>query len=88
MNKIYLISTIGINIFLIKRETFNHLTTLLEEARQHAHANMTIMLIGNKCNLTHKMTISIKEGEQFAWEYALIFMKASAKIAQNVEQVK
>lgn len=35
-----------------RRETFNHLASWLEDARQHANPNMTIMLIGNKCDLT------------------------------------
>ena len=29
-------------------ETFNHLTSWLEDARQHSSSNMVIMLIGNK----------------------------------------
>jgi hypothetical protein len=31
-----------------RRETFNHLTSWLEDARQHSSSNMVIMLIGNK----------------------------------------
>lgn len=31
-----------------RRDTFNHLTTWLEDARQHSNSNMVIMLIGNK----------------------------------------
>ncbi len=34
-----------------RRETFNHLASWLEDARQHANPNMTIMLIGNKSDL-------------------------------------
>jgi hypothetical protein len=30
-----------------RRDTFNHLTSWLEDAQQHANSNMTIMLIGN-----------------------------------------
>jgi Ras family len=37
---------------LHRRETFNHLASWLEDARQHANPNMTIMLIGNKSDLT------------------------------------
>ncbi|RLM74590.1 ras-related protein Rab-2-B [Panicum miliaceum] len=68
------------------RETFNHLASWLEDARQHANANMTIMLIGNKCDLSHRRAVSYEEGEQFAKEHGLIFMEASAKTAQNVEE--
>ncbi|MBA0669228.1 hypothetical protein Goklo_007438, partial [Gossypium klotzschianum] len=71
---------------ITRRETFNHLTSWLEEARQHANANMTVMLIGNKCDLSHRRAVSTEEGEQFAREHGLIFMEASAKTAQNVEE--
>ena len=37
---------------ITRRETFNHLANWLEDARQHANPNMTIMLIGNKSDLT------------------------------------
>lgn len=73
---------------LNRRETFNHLASWLEDARQHANANMTIMLIGNKCDLAHRRAVSTEEGEQFAKEHGLIFMEASAKTAQNVEEVR
>ncbi|KAL2245054.1 UNVERIFIED_CONTAM: Ras-related protein RABB1c [Sesamum indicum] len=71
---------------ITRRETFNHLASWLEDARQHANPNMTIMLIGNKCDLAHRRAVSTEEGEQFAKEHGLIFMEASAKTAQNVEE--
>ncbi|XP_026436074.1 ras-related protein RABB1c-like [Papaver somniferum] len=71
---------------ITRRETFNHLASWLEEARQHANADMTIMLIGNKCDLSHRRALSTEEGEQFAKENSLIFMEASARTAQNVEE--
>lgn len=74
-------------LLLFRRETFNHLASWLEDARQHANANMTIMLIGNKSDLAHRRAVSTEEGEQFAKEHGLIFMEASAKTAQNVEEV-
>jgi GTPase SAR1 family protein len=74
-------------LLLIRRETFNHLASWLEDARQHANPNMTITLIGNKCDLSHRRAVSKEEGEQFAKENGLLFMEASAKTAQNVEEV-
>ena len=35
-----------------RRDTFNHLLSWLEDARQHANPNMTILLIGNKSDLS------------------------------------
>ncbi|CAA2994273.1 ras-related RABB1c [Olea europaea subsp. europaea] len=71
---------------ITRRETFSHLASWLEDARQHAVPNMTIMLIGNKCDLAQRRAVSTEEGEQFAKEHGLIFMEASAKTAQNVEE--
>ncbi|XP_010434712.1 PREDICTED: ras-related protein RABB1a [Camelina sativa] len=71
---------------ITRRETFNHLASWLEEARQHASENMTTILIGNKCDLEGERVVSTEEGEQFAREHGLIFMEASAKTAQNVEK--
>ena len=36
---------------ITRRETFDHLASWLEDARQHANPNMTVMLIGNKSDL-------------------------------------
>ncbi|KAK7266831.1 hypothetical protein RIF29_19488 [Crotalaria pallida] len=71
---------------ITRRETFNHLASWLEDARQHANPNMTIMLIGNKCDLSHRRAVSKEEGEQFAKENGLLFLEASARTAQNVEE--
>jgi len=71
---------------ITRRETFNHLTCWLEDARQHSNSNMTIMLIGNKSDLEHKRAVSTEEGEQFAKENGLIFIETSAKTAANVEE--
>jgi len=70
---------------ITRRETFNHLTSWLEDARQHSNANMTIMLIGNKTDLEHRRAVSTEEGEAFARENGLYFIETSAKTAQNVE---
>lgn len=70
---------------ITRRETFHHLASWLEDAKQHANANMTIMLIGNKSDLTHRRQVSTEEGEAFAKEHGLVFMETSAKTAHNVE---
>jgi len=70
---------------ITRRETFNHLTRWLEEARQNSNSNMAIMLIGNKCDLEHRRAVSTQEGEQFAQENGLIFLETSAKTSTNVE---
>jgi len=71
---------------ITRRETFNHLTTWLEDARQHSHNEMAIMLVGNKSDLEHRRAVSFEEGEKFAKENGLIFLETSAKTAANVEE--
>lgn len=48
-----------IDVFiLVRRDTFNHLTTWLEDARQHSSSNMVIMLIGNKRSVGFTLLIA------------------------------
>ncbi|VDD97564.1 unnamed protein product [Enterobius vermicularis] len=68
------------------RDTFNHLTSWLEDARQHSNSNMVIMLIGNKSDLEARREVKKEEGEAFAHEHGLVFMETSAKTAANVEE--
>ena len=70
---------------ITRRDTFNHLTSWLDDARTHSNSNMTIMLIGNKSDLEHRRAVSTEEGEAFAREHGLIFLETSAKTAANVE---
>ena len=36
---------------ITRRETFNHLSRWLEEARQNGNPDMVVMLIGNKADM-------------------------------------
>ncbi|CAD7681980.1 unnamed protein product [Nyctereutes procyonoides] len=71
---------------ITRRDTFNHLTTWLEDARHYSNSNMVIMLIGNKSDLESRREVNKEEGEAFAREHGLIFMETSAKTASNVEE--
>merc|ERR1712166_208622 len=71
---------------ITRRETFTHLTSWLEESRQHASPNMTIMLIGNKCDDEDKRAVSKEEGEAFAKQHNLLFLETSAKTGDHVDE--
>jgi len=71
---------------ITRRDTFQHLSRWLEEARNHANPNMVIMLIGNKSDLEHRRAVSLEEGRAFAQQHGLIFLETSAKTATNVDQ--
>ena len=68
-----------------RRETFAHLSSWLDDARQHSSASMKILLVGNKSDLEHRRAVSREEGEKFAQENGLMFLECSAKTASNVE---
>lgn len=67
------------------RETFNHLSRWLEEARANGNPDMVIMLIGNKSDMESRRQVSSAEGEKFALDHGLVFLETSAKLAENVE---
>lgn len=71
---------------ITRRDTFNHLTTWLDDARQHSNSTMVIMLIGNKTDLDSKRAVTKEEGEAFANDHGLVFMETSAKTSANVEE--
>jgi GTPase SAR1 family protein len=75
------------SLSLLRRETFEHLTSWLEDCRKYSNSNIVIMLIGNKCDLESKRQVSKEEGAAFAKEHNLLFLETSAKTAENVEQV-
>jgi Ras-related protein Rab-2A len=69
-----------------RRDTFEHLASWLEDAKQHANPNMTIMLVGNKADLEHRRAVAKEEGAAFAEEHGLLFLETSAKTSANVEE--
>jgi len=71
---------------ITRRETFNHLKGWLAEVQEHSTKEMTIMLIGNKCDLEHKRAVTYEEGKKFAEENGLIYMETSAKTDSNVDE--
>ncbi|KAJ2160124.1 Ras- protein Rab-2A [Coemansia sp. RSA 552] len=71
---------------ITRRDTFEHVATWLEDVRKHSNTETTIILIGNKCDLEAKRSVSREEGQKFASDNDLYFIETSAKTANNVEQ--
>eukprot|EP01089_Gocevia_fonbrunei_P009011 TRINITY_DN2089_c0_g1_i1.p1 TRINITY_DN2089_c0_g1~~TRINITY_DN2089_c0_g1_i1.p1 ORF type:complete len:201 (+),score=41.24 TRINITY_DN2089_c0_g1_i1:94-696(+) len=71
---------------ITRRDTFEHLTSWLEDCRKYSNSNIVIMLIGNKSDLEAKRQVTREEGESFAKEHNLLFLETSAKTADNVEE--
>ncbi|GKV07860.1 hypothetical protein SLEP1_g19570 [Rubroshorea leprosula] len=53
---------------------------------QRPDFKMTIMLVGNKCDLENKRAVTKEEAEQLAQQNGLLFVETSAATAQNVAE--
>mmetsp|Transcript_100662 Transcript_100662/g.157217 ORF Transcript_100662/g.157217 Transcript_100662/m.157217 type:complete len:210 (-) Transcript_100662:60-689(-) len=71
-----------------RRDSFDNILRWLEEVQQNAHANIVMMLIGNKTDLRSGKAehVSFEEGVAFAHKHGLIFRETSARTALNVEE--
>jgi GTPase SAR1 family protein len=58
----------------------------LDEIKRNAVPTIVILLVGNKCDLETEREVSYEEGEEFAQKNGLIYVEASAKTSQNVEE--
>lgn len=63
-----------------RRDTFNHLTSWLEDARQHSNSNMVIMLIGNK-RFAFKLLNSSSNNKSF-----LVIWRLDVKLKKKRER--
>jgi len=68
-----------------KHQTYENVTRWLKELRDHADANIVIMLVGNKSDLRHLRAVPTEEAKQFASDNGLSFIETSALDASNVE---
>nr|CAD7396270.1 unnamed protein product [Timema poppensis] len=58
---------------ITRRETFNHLTTWLEDARQHSNSNMVIMLIGNKRHYVFTCLVNVVTDEMLRFQLIICY---------------
>ncbi|CAO2829893.1 ras-related protein RABA2a-like [Amaranthus tricolor] len=69
-----------------KPTTFDNVSRWLKELRDHADANIVIMLIGNKTDLKHLRAVATEDAQSFAEKEGLSFIETSALEATNVEK--
>ncbi|KAL0224502.1 hypothetical protein P9112_003892 [Eukaryota sp. TZLM1-RC] len=70
---------------ITRRETFLNLQTWLEDCRAHATTDICITLVGNKSDKEDQRQVPYEEAAEFAERNGLLFLEASAKNANNVE---
>jgi len=72
---------------ITSRDSYNHLSTWLEDARTLASAGIVIILVGNKKDLEDEREVSFMEASRFAQENNLMFLETSALTGDSVEEV-
>lgn len=71
---------------ITKKQTFDNVQRWLRELRDHADANIVVMLVGNKSDLNHLRSVPEEDGQAFSEKEGLSFLETSALEAINVEK--
>ena len=72
---------------ITNKQSFTHCEKWLNELKENGDKDVTIILVGNKCDLEKDRQISKEEGENFAEKNGLLFLETSAKEAKNIMEV-
>lgn len=67
-------------------ETFNNVKTWLKEIQQYANEDVSILLVGNKCDLVDRRVVEESVAMEFAQKENIHYIETSAKNATNVEE--
>lgn len=65
--------------------SFQSLETWVQEVRYNANETITMVLVGNKCDMEDKRVISQEKGRAFAKEHGMLFIETSAISSSNVQ---
>ena len=65
-------------------QSFNEISTWVEDCRKHSPKTVLFVLLGNKSDLENERKVTYDEGEKLAKKYNMIFMETSAKSGQNI----
>ncbi|XP_069140127.1 uncharacterized protein [Argopecten irradians] len=66
-------------------ESFQNIGMWVEEAKKYGGSDATMILVGNKSDMTTKRTVTYEMGKEYADRLGIPFMETSAKQSTNVE---
>lgn len=72
---------------ITNRESYNKLVTWLADARTLARADISIIAVGNKCDLKDQRAVTYLEASRCAQENDILFLETSALTGEGVEEV-
>ena len=74
-------------VFLLSRESYNHVLNWLVDARTLARPDISIVMAGNKCDLKDSRSVSFLEASRCAQENDVLFLETSAVTGEGIEDV-
>jgi Ras-related protein Rab-4B len=69
------------------RDSYNNLPTWLQDAREQAWKDISIIAVGNKRDLKEERQVSFLEASRFVQEQDILFLETSALTGENVQEV-
>lgn len=71
---------------ITSRESYNHVTRWIADARAQAGPDMVILLAGNKADLQDQRDVTFLEASRLAQENNMLFLETSARTGEGVEE--
>ncbi|KAL0089696.1 ras family-domain-containing protein [Phycomyces blakesleeanus] len=79
-------SSVAVIVYdITSRESFTNTTKWIDDVRAERGAEVIIVLVGNKSDLSEKREVSVEDGEKRAKELGVLFIETSAKVGHNVK---
>ena len=72
---------------ITKKESFNNISSWLEECKVQSPKTILTVLVGNKADLSDKREVSTEEGRDLASRNKMMFFECSAKTGFNIDEV-
>lgn len=69
------------------RDTFDHLKNWMADIDKFSKEGVMKVLVGNKCDMTHKRVVNTEEGKQLASKLGIEYVETSAKDSICIEDV-
>ena len=69
------------------KDTFDHVTTWIEDCKNQSPKTIFMALVANKCDLNDKRQVTIEEGRELAEKNEMLFFETSAKDGINVDEI-
>ena len=72
---------------IARRESFESISSWIEDCKNSSPKTVFMVLVGNKCDLESNREVTEEEGKELAEKNGMMFFETSAKTGKNVNEV-